>query len=139
MSAQRTKLTDKQHKQILARYAECNNLSMVAREFGVSITTIKRHIAKDPQALEMVNRKKEENTLDMIKYMEGQKGAIQNLLSNIIIAMDDPEKLKRTNPRDLATAYGIIWDKITQSNPKANDEMLQRAREILGGINGVIR
>lgn len=135
----RHKLTDKQHKQIIRRYAECNNLSTVAREFGVSINTVKRHVKADAKTAEIVRRKKEENTLDMLQYMEGQKGKIQTLLTNILEAMNDPDKLAKTNPRDLATAYGIIWDKVMSGAPKANDEYLQKAREILGGVNGVIK
>ena len=134
-----TRLTDKQHKQILARYVECGNLKQVAREFGVSDTTIKRHIVKDGDTLQKAARKKEENTLDMLKYMDSQKGAAQKLLTNIIIALDNPDKLAKTNPRDLATAYGIIFDKFTQIGPKSSDELLQRAKEILGGIDGVIK
>ena len=33
---------------------------------------------------------------------------------------------------------GIIYDKITASAPKTNDEYLQKARDILGNIHGVI-
>lgn len=136
---QRSKLSDRQHKQVIKRYAETNNLSQVAREFGVSVTTIKRHVTQDAETLKIVNRKKEENTLDMLKYMDSQKGAAQKLLTNIIIALDNPDKLAKTNPRDLATAYGIIFDKFTQIGPKSSDELLQRAKEILGGIDGVIK
>ena len=135
----RTKLTDKQKKKIIARYVETTNYRQVAREFGISDTSVRRIIAKEPNVTEKVAQKKEENTLDMFKYMEGQKGKVQELLSNIVVAMNDPEKLARANVRDLATAYGIIFDKITQSGPKASDELLQRAREILGGIDGVIK
>lgn len=133
------KLTDKQHKKLIARYAECNNLSQVAREFNVSVPTVKRHIEKDEEALKLFRQKKEENTLDMFKYMEGQKGKIQELLTNIISALNNPEKLARANARDLAMAYGILFDKATQSAPKASDEYLQKAREILGGIDGAIK
>ena len=137
MPAQR-KLTDKQHKEMIRRYAETGNLSQVAREYGVSVTTVKRHVDGDSETLSIVNRKKEENTLDMLQYMEGQKPKIQKLLANILEAMNDPAKLARTNPRDLATAYGIIYDKITASAPKTNEEYLQKARDILGNIHGVI-
>ena len=137
MPAQR-KLTDKQHKEMIRRYAETGNYSQVAREFGVSVTTVKRHVDGDSETLKIVNDKKEQNTLDMLAYMEGQKPKIQKLLANILEAMDDPAKLARTNPSDLATAYGIIYDKITASAPKTNEEYLQKARDILGNIHGVI-
>ena len=137
MPAQR-KLTDRQHKEMIMCFAETGNYSQVAREYGVSVTTVKRHVDGDSETLKIVNDKKEQNTLDMIQFMEGQKPKIQELLKNIVEAMNDPVKLARTNPRDLATAYGIIYDKITASAPKTNDEYLQKARDILGNIHGVI-
>ena len=85
-----------------------------------------------------ITEKKEQNTLDMLAYMDGQKPKIQQLLANIVEALDDPTKLARANVRDLATAYGIIYDKITASAPKTNEEYLQKARDILGNIHGVI-
>jgi hypothetical protein len=75
----------------------------------------------------------------MLEYMDGQKGKAQELLTRIIEALGNPEKLARANVRDLATAYGIIADKFIQTSPKANDEALRKAAEILGGINAVIK
>ena len=137
MPAQR-KLSDKQHKDMIRRYAETGNYSQVAREYGVSVTTVKRHVDGDTETLSIVNHKKEQNTLDMLQYMDCQKPKIQSLLANIIEALNDPVKLQRANVRDLATAYGIIYDKITASAPKTNEELLNKAREILGGVHGVI-
>lgn len=133
------RLTDAQKKQIIARYAECGNYSQVAREFHLSFTGVKKIVARDSESFKKCELKKQENTLDMFKYLDGQKGAVQKLLTNILDAMDDPAKLARANVRDLATAYGIIIDKATQTAPKETEELLQRARDILGGIDGVIR
>lgn len=137
--AARRKLTDKKRKQIIARYIECNNYCQTAREFGVSETTVRKLVKNSPESVKKFEQKKEENTLDMLKYMESQKGNAQNLLTNMILAMSDPAKLKKANVRDLATAFGIIFDKFTQASPRATDELLNRAREILGGINGAIK
>ena len=133
------RLTDKQRKKIVARFLECQNKSQVAREFGVSQTTVVNCVKKQPDCVEKLEQKKQQNTLDMFAYLDGQKGKIQTLLTNIIAAMDDPEKLARANIRDLATAYGIIIDKATQTTPKETEELLQRARDVLGGINGAIK
>ena len=137
MPAQR-KLTDRQKKQMIVDRAEGMTFESIANKYGVSTTTAQRVIKGDPETAKKVQEKKDENTLDMLQYMEGQKPKIQKLLANILEAMDDPAKLARTNPRDLATAYGIIYDKITASAPKTNEEYLQKARDILGNIHGVI-
>ena len=137
MAAQR-KLTDRQKKQMIVDHAEGMAFREIGRKYGVSDTTVRRVCKSDPETSRIVAEKKEQNTLDMLAYMEGQKPKIQKLLANILEAMDDPAKLARTNPRDLATAYGIIYDKITASAPKTNEEYLQKARDILGNIHGVI-
>ena len=137
MAAQR-KLTDRQKKQMIVDRAEGMTFQSIADKYGVSTTTAQRVIKGDPETAKKVQEKKDENTLDMLQYMEGQKPKIQQLLANIVEALNDPTKLARANVRDLATAYGIIYDKITASAPKTNEEYLQKARDILGNIHGVI-
>ena len=137
MPAQR-KLTDRQKKQMIVDRAEGMTFQSIGDKYGVTETTVRRVCKADPETSKLVEEKKEQNTLDMLQFMEEQKPKIQQLLKHIVEALDDPAKLARTNPRDLATAYGIIYDKITASAPKTNDEYLQKARDILGNIHGVI-
>ena len=137
MAAQR-KLTDRQKKQMIVDRAEGMTFESIANKYGVSTTTAQRVIKGDPETAKKVQEKKDENTLDMLQYMESQKYSIQKLLTAIVEALNDPTKLARANVRDLATAYGIIYDKITASAPKTNEEYLQKARDILGNIHGVI-
>ena len=126
----RTKLTDKQHKKIIARYAECNNLSQVAREFNVSVTTIKRHITQDEKTLKIVNRKKEENTKDVFAYLDSKKDKFTEVMELCFEALTDPEKYRKTGVQSIATTMGILIDKytalahITQQNGSGN-ELLQ--------------
>ena len=133
------KLSDKDKKRIIADRASGMIYRQMAEKYHVSITTIKRVCQGDPETAKKVNDKKEANTLEMLAYMDGQKGKAQELMTKIIEALGDPEKLARANVRDLATAYGIIADKFIQASPKANDEAIRKAAEILGGINAVIK
>lgn len=132
------RLTDKVKKQIIADRVEGLSIRKIAAKYNVSRYAVELAIKSDPAFSQKMTQKKEENTLDMLAYMEGQKGKLQTLLTHIAEAMDDPEKLKRTNPRDLATAYGIIVDKIIAAAPKQTDEYLQKAKEILGSAPSVI-
>ena len=138
MSGQK-KLTDKQEKKIIARYAEGKTHREIAQEFGVCATTVRNVIKRNPESVQMCERKKEENTLDMFKYMDSRRDDNQDLLDRMREVLRDPVKLARASYRDIALAYGIIWDKSTQGAPKASDEYLQKAREILGGIDGAIK
>ena len=133
------KLNDRDKKRIIADRVEGMSFRKIAEKYNVSAKTIQNVVKADKDFLEKSTRKKEQNTLDMLAYMDGQKGKIQHLLANILEALDNPEKLARTNPRDLATAYGIIYDKIMASAPKENDDILAKAKDILGGINGAIK
>lgn len=133
------KLSDKDKKRIIADRASGMIYRQMAEKYHVSITTIKRVCQGDPETAKKVNAKKEANTLEMLAYMDAQKGKAQALLSKIIDVLGDPDKLARANVRDLATAYGIIADKFIQTAPTGGDDVLARAKEILGGIDGVIK
>lgn len=133
------RLTDKQKKQIISERIKGASLGDLAKKYHVAKSTIARTCNRDPETVRKATAKKEQNTQEMLEYMDGQKGKAQELLTRIIEALGDPEKLARANVRDLATAYGIIADKFIQTSPKANDEALRKAAEILGGINAVIK
>lgn len=134
----RLKLTPKQKKRIIADHVDGISNVQIAKKFGVSETTIRRVLKSDPETAKLVEEKKQQNTLDMLAYMDGQKGYAQEVLRNILEALNDPEKLKRANVRDLSTAYGIIVDKFCGAAPKQNDELLSKAKEILNGVASVI-
>lgn len=107
------KLTDRQHKRMIAMYAECQNYSLVAREFGVSASTVRRHINGDAETAEKVQRKKEENTIAVLAHMSRQKDKICGLLDRLITSIDDPHKMDGATLPQLATTLGILIDKYT--------------------------
>ena len=131
------KLSDRQHKRMIARYAETNNYCQVAREFGVSEMTVRRHCKGDKTTSKIVERKKEENLQDILSFMESRKGKIYNILDLLLDGIDE-EKVKKSGVQSLATAYGIIVDKVTQNAPQTDSAQIQKAKEILGGVDGVI-
>lgn len=133
------KLSDKDKKRIVMDRVNGHSLRKIAEKYHVSDTTVRRVLKGDPKTSEKVAAKKEANTMEMLQYMDAQKGKAQELLSKIINALGEPDKLARANVRDLATAYGIIADKFIQTAPAGGDDVLARAKEILGGIDGVIK
>ena len=130
----RNKLTDRQHKKIIARYAETQNYALVAKEFGVSETTIRRHCKADKATSEKVARKKEQNTLDMLAFMDSRKGKAQEIVDRIMETLNDPKKLQASSVKDLATAFGIIIDKFTQQAPQNSAKSNALLEEIKQGI-----
>ena len=133
------KLSDRQHKAMIARYAETQNYRQVAREFGVSEATVRNHCKGDAQTSQLCAQKKEENTQDILSFMESRKGKVFDILDKILEGLNDDDKIKRTGLQALATAYGIVIDKVTQNAPQTDSAQLQRAKEILGEVDGVIK
>ena len=107
------RLTDKEKKQIIAYYIECQNLRETARRFDVSPDTVKRLTKENKDIERNLSQKKEENTKNVLNELDKTKNKRINLLNKMIDKME--EKVENidlfTNVKDLATAYGIIVDK----------------------------
>lgn len=112
------RLTDKQKKKIIADYVECQNYSAVARKYKISATTVKKTIVNDKESVRKCDLKKEENTKDMLDYLESKKESAMNFIDLALAEMMKEEKLERTGIQALATSVGIIVDKFTGTRDK---------------------
>ncbi len=111
----RTKLTDKQKKKIIADFVENNNYSETARMNNVSEYTV-RKLCKDSnnkEIKEKIEQKKEENTKSMLEMITETNNKRLQVISKLVNAIDDKaDKVDAfTNVKDLASAYGILIDK----------------------------
>lgn len=106
-------LTDKQRKEIIASYIECENYSEVARKFDVADNTVRDIVLKDEEIAKKLEQKHKENTEEVLEAMKKRSKRKIQLIDRIFDAMDGKlEKIDMfTNIKDLATAYGIIMDK----------------------------
>lgn len=139
-----TKLTDKQKKKIIADYVDNGNYSLTARMNNISETTCRRILKeeKNKEVVKKVELKKEENTQDILEYMDSiadkQKKIIDLSLEAIEEKLSKPDMF--TNVKDIATVYGVIFDKALkykelktrQNNP--NSEQLTKVEELLSKI-----
>ena len=109
----RTKLTDKQKKKIIADYMENQNYSETGRLNNVSNKTVERLVKNNEEVSIKVKQKKEENTKDILEYMdsivEDQKEVIALTLQFLKDKLKNPDLF--TNIRDVAIVYGTIFDK----------------------------
>ena len=109
----RTKLTDKQKKKIIADYMENGNYRETARINSVSDNTVRSIVNKDQKTSKKLAQKKEENTKDILEYMdniaEKQKKIIDLSLEVLEQKLSNPDLF--TNIRDVAIVYGTIFDK----------------------------
>lgn len=107
------RLTDKEKKEIIAYYVECQNYSETARKYDASVNTVKNIVKKDEESARKCKQKKEENTKTVLQAMQDNNDKKIKLLNKILDAIDGKiDNLDMfTNVKDLATAYGIIIDK----------------------------
>lgn len=107
------KLTDKQKKEIIASYVECENYSEVARRFNMSDEGVRKIVKQNEDSWKQLEQKREENTQEVLEAMKKRNQKKIIIIDKIFEAMEG--KLKNvdmfTNIKDLATAYGIILDK----------------------------
>ena len=113
-----TKLTDKQKKKIIADYVDNGNYSETARINNTTDTTV-RTIIKDNKdmALEKMEQKKQQNTKDILEYMEETKEKRKKVIDLCLEKMEERlNKDELMNIRDIATAYGVLADKSLKVN-----------------------
>ena len=107
------KLTDRQKKKIIADYVDNGNYSETARLNGVNKSTVQRLISNNQEVQQKAQEKKEENTQDMLQYLESKKEDKKRVIELCFKALEDklasPDMF--TSIRDIAMVYGIIVDK----------------------------
>ena len=105
------RLTDKQKKKIVADYLENGSLRATARENGVSDSTVKRVVADCGDFQQKAAQKKNENTADILAYMESKRGIVCEIIEKGLMALNSEEKLADATPAQITTALGRLIDK----------------------------
>ena len=141
----RTKLTDKQKKKIVADYIQTQNYRETARINNVDRETVKKLVNEDKDFSQKLATKKEENTQDILEYMnsikEKQKRIIDLSLQALEDKLESPDMF--TNVKDIATVYGVIFDKALkykeiQIKSKENEETEKKngvITELISALN----
>ena len=105
------RLTDRQKKKIVADYLELGSLRAAGRENGVSGGTVKRIVEECGDIEQKVAQKKNENTADILAYMESKRGVVCEIIEKGLAALNEPEKLAEASPAQITTALGTLIDK----------------------------
>lgn len=127
------KLTDKQKKKIIADYINNQNYSETARMNNVDESTVRRIVKSCDfeDITKKTEQKKEENTKDILEYMDSiydkQKNIIDLSLSALEKKLEDPDIF--TNVKDIATVYGVIFDKALKYKEIKQKENENKTRE----------
>lgn len=125
------KLTDKEKKKIIADYVNNQNYSETARMNNTSVESVRRIVKADDDFVKKSERKKEETTKDILEYMDSiydkQKNIIDLSLSALEKKLEDPDVF--TNVKDIATVYGVIFDKALKYKEIKQKENENKTRE----------
>ncbi len=122
------RLTDRQKKKIIADYVELGSYSAAARKNGVSDNTVRNIIRGNSDISRKCERKKEQNTADMIAYMDSRKEQAKTVLDTCLNALSDQKKIDAAKLSEIATVMGIVIDKFV-NNP-ADNRMKEKRLEI---------
>lgn len=133
------RLTDKQKKKIIADYVQLGSYNATAKVNGVSLNTVKKIVQGNADIAEMCNQKKEENTADILDYMDGQKKDVCEVLGICLNELKKAERYKKTPPQQIATTMAILIDKYTAfgGGPKdetTEDDLSRSLRELGEGL-----
>ena len=111
------KLTDKQKKKIIADYIDNGNYSETARMNKVSEKTVRRIVKSDDEFPKKADKKKQQNTQDILEYMDKTKEKRQKIINLCLEKMEERlNKDELMNIKDIATAYGVLVDKSLKVN-----------------------
>lgn len=115
------RLTDRQKKKILADYVQTNNYCATAKINGVSATTVKNLVRANADIVEKCEQKKEENTADVMEYMNDHKDLVCSFIGKGLEMLNNPEKLAAANLSQITTAMGTMIDKWAMVQEKTGD------------------
>lgn len=133
------RLTDRQKKKIIADYVELQSYNAVAKKNNVTHQTVKRVVTASPEFTKIAQQKKEENTADVLAYMDEHKDLVCSFIGLGLKALNDPDKIDGSNLTQITTAIGTLIDKwaLIGGAPveKAKDDALSESlRELAKGL-----
>ena len=117
------RLTDKQKKKIIADYVQLGSYNATAKVNGVSLNTVKKIVQGNADIAEMCNQKKEQNTADILDYMESQRDDVCKVLGICLSELKKAERYEKTPPQQIATTMAILIDKYTAFGGGPKDEI----------------
>lgn len=115
------RLTDRQKKKIIADYIQLESYNAVGRMNDVSPNTVKNIVKGNEDIARKCTQKKEQNTADILEYMERQKSGVCEILDIYLTELKKPEKIEAASLREIATTMAILIDKYTADYGRAAD------------------
>lgn len=131
-------MTDRQKKKIVADYLECQSINLAARRNGVSWDSARKAIDEVGEIEEKLEQKKQENTADIIAYMESKRQAVCDIIEVGLKVL--PQKIQDARTAsEVTTALGTLIDKFTAfgslpGDTAKEDDLSKSLREMAEGL-----
>lgn len=110
------RLTDREEKEIIALHAEGLSDRRIAKMCGCSPRTVANVLRRNPdESLQKCAEKRQQNTLEMLAFMDSRRGRAQEVVDMCLDYLADPEKLQGATLAQIATALGIVVDKFIRA------------------------
>lgn len=116
------RIADKIRKAIIADRAYGESIRGIAKRYKVSTTSVQRILKENPEMAQLVTQKKEQNTADILDYMEGQRDDVCKVLGICLSELKKAERYEKTPPQQIATTMAILIDKYTAFGGGPKDE-----------------
>lgn len=122
MSGERIK--DKTRKAIIADRACGESIRAIAKKYSVSTTSVQRIIRENPEMTQLVTQKKDENTADILAYMEAQKNRVCEIIDISLEVLPDKIRNAKT-AADVTTAMGTVISKWAEVKDSVDSDGVQ--------------
>lgn len=135
----RSQYPDAFKKRVVADFVQLQNYAAVGRMHRISATTVKRYVKEFGGLTEECALKKEQNSADILQYMQGCSDKVKIVIAACLEALADPVKIQKAPLRDIATAMGIVIDKfagITEMNLEEQKARIENLKAKTAKITG---
>lgn len=118
----KAKLSDRARKRLIADRIDGASLRALSKKYKVSVTTVRNIINSDKEVAQKCTQKKEENTKEILEYMDTKKQIVCNLIDLYINELSCADKLEKASIREIATALGIVIDKFAGYKKEVSEQ-----------------
>ena len=130
------RLTKKKKMKIVADYLETQSINSAAKKNGVSWASVKKVLEESGEIEKKLEQKKEQNTADILAYMDTKKDVVCAIIGDYLEALRDKEKIEKATTVQLSTTLGTLIDKFTMVSKEVgqNNELdpLSKSLEDMG-------
>lgn len=130
------RLTEKQKMKIVADYLETQSINSAAKKNSVSWASAKKVLEESGEIEKKLEQKKEQNTADILAYMDTKKDVVCAIIGDYLEALRDKEKIEKATTVQLSTTLGTLIDKFTMVSKEVgqNNELdpLSKSLEDMG-------